>query len=71
MFHYTNPDTNEDIYIVIKYILAIECHPEQRLMILEFINEAPRMRLYFTTNEDYSSAKNSLIYSIQKGGSCI
>lgn len=71
MFRYTNPDANEDIYIVVKYILTIECHPEQRLMILEFVNGAPKMRLYFTTDEGYSSAKNSLIYSIQKGGSCI
>ena len=71
MFHYTNPDANEDIYIVVKYILTIECHPEQRLMILEFINDAPKMRLYFKTDESYSSAKNSLIYAIQKGGSCI
>ena len=71
MFCYTNPYTNKDIYIIVKYILAIECSPKERLMTLEFINGAPKMRLHFTTDEDYSSAKNSLIYSIQKGGSCI
>ena len=63
MFCYTNPYTHKDIYIVLKYILTFECSPEEKLITLSFIGDAPKMRLHFATDEDYFAPKMRLHFA--------
>ena len=67
MFHYINPYGHQEIYIVLKYVVAIKCAPEDRLLTLSMANGHPDFRLHFATDKEYWAAKASILSYIQRG----